>query len=108
MLLGPDELNASNRGCWIATLRSLRTKLSLTSVDFSGFLTNFEWFLDKNVPGNDCPLSVFEVTEGAVEPYDEEGNPYRKEGILAATDESWSMTCPMRDSDSSNDSSDPD
>ena len=93
--------------CCVLTLKRLRRKLHLTSVDFGGFLKNLgrqhwhitekpacsapnsvkaqmiEWFLDKSAPDESCPMNVFEVGYK------------RPTGVhLCATDKTWSVLCP--------------
>ena len=104
----PDQ-----RQCWIDTLKMLRRSLRLTTVDFGGFVTNrgrqhwhitedaslshpdsvkarmIKWFLDKTAVENACPLNVFELGEGELDTSKDD------DVLRAATDESWSMTCPL-------------
>ncbi|KAI1628769.1 hypothetical protein EDD37DRAFT_670662 [Exophiala viscosa] len=98
--------------CWPAMLRRLNPRLSLTELEFGGYLGNayqadfhvadgdkhgddclkarvIRWFLDPRIPANPSPLDMFEIHKF-------EGDVDDEEACIAATDDSWSLDCPVR------------
>ncbi|KIV80646.1 hypothetical protein PV11_08133 [Exophiala sideris] len=110
-----DEDNDGFDGsCWVALLKRLKPLLSLTELEFGGFLTNtacchwhiahgskdggdclkarvIKWFLDPHISPSPSPLDVFERLPG------QEDLTANEQEFVAATDDSWSWRCPIRE-----------